>query len=116
MVKKKVTKPRTKDARLATARRVAREAAKKSRTGVLSLIGVKRPKDIKADVWVHDGDSVFVVRGWSKRGKNWIAKVADHSEGFEGSPIFGVGAYAVQRPMMAPILRGMLEAGLTVSP
>jgi len=112
MVKKKVTK----DKRLAAARRAARAAVKKSRVGALSLIGVKGPKDPKADVRIHDGDAIYVVWGLSARGKNWIAKNADHSEGFEGSPIFGVGAYSVPRPMMAPILRGIEAAGLTVTP
>lgn len=113
---KRTKDARTKDERLKVARRAARAAVKKSRVGALALVGVREtPKNPKADVRIHDGDSVFVVWGQSRKGTNWIARNADHSDGFEGVPIFGVCAYTVPREHMAPILRGIKAAGLTVT-
>lgn len=108
-----------KGARLAEARRVAREAMDKHPVGALSLRGVglkMTPKNPKADIWAQDAGVVFIVRGNTDRGRSWIARHADHSEGFEGNVLFGRGAYTVARELMAPALVGFKDAGLTVTP
>jgi hypothetical protein len=127
MVKKKQKKTtrttreapeKLKGARLAEAKRVAREAAAKHPRGVLSLPGVGKPKDPKADVWVlQAGPLPFrIVLGLSDEGKAWIARQADHSEGYEGEPMFGAGAYKIDASLVTPLKRGLDAAGLTVTP
>lgn len=106
-----------KGAKLAEARRIARQAAKTHPRGVLSLPGVAKPKHPTADVWILSaGDAVRVVVGLSRKGKGWIARHADHSEGYEGATIFGPGAYRVDSEWIPAIMRGLEGAGLTVTP
>lgn len=118
--RRKISEPEAvpyKGAKLAEARRIAREAAKTHPRGVLSLPGVAKPKHPKADVWIlQAGDAVRVVVGLSRQGKGWIARYADHSEGYEGEPIFGPGAYRVDPELIPAIMRGLEGAGLTVTP
>jgi len=114
--KKKETTGRYKGARLTEARRVAREAARTSPVGVLSLPGVgfrTEPKDPSADLWVQNARAVFVVRGLSRKGKKWIE---ERAEGYEGDALFGPGAYTIDPEAMAPLIVGFKAASLTVTP